>query len=136
MEAVFQTHPFSRVSEVAEYDAEIIREQADLLYEDAERAGIVAIIGTGILGLLVGVTCFYFLGERNEALAIVLTLGAPIAGALAGAAMGAGRSFKLRSQAQQLLVLVAIEQNTRSASASQVRPSSTASAPTLDVKVG
>jgi uncharacterized integral membrane protein len=98
-----------------EYDADIIRQQADLLYAEAERAVLASMIIMGILGVLVGTVAFYFLSDRNEALSIVLVLGVPIAGAVIGATLGQGRAFKLRSQAQQLLVLVAIELNTRKA---------------------
>jgi uncharacterized membrane protein YeaQ/YmgE (transglycosylase-associated protein family) len=104
------------------YDAEIIRAQADLLYDEADRAGITSIIVMGIIGVMVGATCFYFLGDKNEALAIVLALGVPIAAAVVGATMGEGRAFKLRSQAQQLLVLVAIEQNTRKPAPAPTHP--------------
>jgi uncharacterized integral membrane protein len=76
----------------------------------------------GVLGVLVGTTAFYFLSDRNEALSIVLVLGVPIAGAVLGATLGEGRAFKLRSQAQQLLVLVAIEMNTRKAASPQPHP--------------
>jgi uncharacterized integral membrane protein len=96
-----------------EYDSDIIREQADLLYDEADRAVLASIIIMGILGVLVGAAAFYLLAERSEALSIVLALGAPIVGAVIGATLGEGRAFKLRSQAQQFLVLVAIERNTR-----------------------
>ena len=96
-----------------EYDADIIRQQADLLYDEADRAVLASIIVMGLLGVLVGAASFYFLAERSEVLSIVLALGVPIAAAVIGAALGQGRAFKLRSQAQQLLVLVAIERNTR-----------------------
>ena len=49
-------------------------------------------------------------------------LGVPIAGAVLGATLGEGRAFKLRSQAQQLLVLVAIETNTRKAATPPAAP--------------
>lgn len=98
-----------------EYDAEIIRQQADQLYAEADRAVLASMIIMGILGVLVGAAAFYFLSDKNEALSIVLVLGVPIAGAVLGATLGEGRAFKLRSQAQQLLVLVAIEMNTRKA---------------------
>lgn len=105
-----------------EYDAEIIREQADQLYDEADRAVLASMIIMGILGVLVGAAAFYFLSDRNEALSIVLVLGVPIAGAVLGATLGEGRAFKLRSQAQQLLVLVAIETNTRKAVAAAASP--------------
>jgi uncharacterized integral membrane protein len=98
-----------------EYDAEIIRQQADQLYAEADRAVLASMIIMGILGVLAGAAAFYFLSDKNEALSIVLVLGVPIAGAVLGATLGEGRAFKLRSQAQQLLVLVAIETNTRKA---------------------
>jgi uncharacterized integral membrane protein len=104
-----------------EYDAEIIRQQADLLYAEADRAVLASMIITGILGILVGSASFYFLSE-HEALSIVLVLGVPIAGAALGALLGDGRAFRLRAQAQQLLVLVAIEQNTRKAPAPPAPP--------------
>ena len=90
-----------------------IRQQADLLYDEADRAVLASIIVMGLLGVLVGAAYFYFLAEGSEVLSIVLALGVPIAAAVIGAALGQGRAFKLRSQAQQLLVLVAIERNTR-----------------------
>jgi len=96
-----------------EYDTDIIRQQADLLYAEADRAVLASMIVMGILGVLVGTASFYFLSDRNEALSIVLVLGVPIAGAVLGATLGEGRAFKLRSQAQQMLILVAIEMNTR-----------------------
>jgi hypothetical protein len=106
---------WSDLKVATEYDAEIIREQADLLYAEADRAVLASMIILGILGVLTGGAAFYFLSDRNTALAIVLVLGIPIAGAVIGATLGEGRAFKLRSQAQQLLVLVAIETNTRKA---------------------
>jgi len=96
-----------------EYDADIIRQQADLLYDEADRAVLGSIIVMGLLGILGGGASFYFLADRSEVLSIVLALGVPIAAALFGAALGQGRALKLRSQAQQVLVLVAIERNTR-----------------------
>lgn len=96
-----------------EYDADIIQEQADLLYDKADRAVLASIIIVGVLGVLAGAAAFYLLAERSEALSIVLALGAPIVGAVIGATVGEGRAFKLRSQAQQFLVLVATERNTR-----------------------
>jgi len=96
-----------------EYDAEVIQEQADLLYAQADRALITNTIVLGVLGVLVGGASFNFVAEHSEALAIVLALAIPIGAAVLGAILGSGHAFKLRSQAQQLLVLVAIEKNTR-----------------------
>jgi VIT1/CCC1 family predicted Fe2+/Mn2+ transporter len=96
-----------------DYDADIMREQADLLYAESERAVVISMIGAGALGVLIGSVSFYFLTERNEVLAIVLVLGVPILAAAIGAVLGDRRAFRLRAQAQQQLALVAIEQNTR-----------------------
>jgi hypothetical protein len=78
-----------------EYDADIIREQADLLYDEADRAVLASIIIMGILGVLAGAAAFYLLAERSEALSIVLALGAPIVGAVIGATLGEGRALSL-----------------------------------------
>jgi uncharacterized integral membrane protein len=96
-----------------EYDGDIIRQQADLLYDEADRAVIASVIVMGLLGVLGGGASFYFLVDRSEVLSIVLALGVPIVAALVGVALGQARALKLRSQAQQILVLVAIERNTR-----------------------
>jgi len=105
-----------------DYDADIIRQQADLLYAEADRAVIVSLIIAGMLGVLLGSMSFYFLAERAEVISIVLVLGIPIAGALIGALLGEGRSFRLRAEAQQLLALVTIEQNTRRAPSAPPHP--------------
>jgi uncharacterized integral membrane protein len=96
-----------------EYDAHVIEQQADILYAEADRAVVAMMIIVGIVGVLVAAASFNFVAEHSEVLAIVLALGIPLAAALGGAMIGDGRAFRLRSQAQQLLVLVAIEKNTR-----------------------
>jgi len=96
-----------------EYDSRVIQEQADLLYEEADRALIVAAIFAGLIGLFIGVAAFYVLADRTETIAIVVVLGVPLAFAAIGLLFGQRRAFSLRSQAQQLLILVAIELNTR-----------------------
>ncbi|HJQ54480.1 MAG TPA: hypothetical protein VJ825_11630 [Gemmatimonadaceae bacterium] len=96
-----------------EYDSRVIQEQADLLYEEADRALIVAAIFAGLIGLFIGVAAFYVLADRTETIAIVVVLGVPLAFAAIGLLFGQRRAFTLRSQAQQLLILVAIEMNTR-----------------------
>jgi hypothetical protein len=101
-----------------EYNAEIIEEHADLFYKEADRATIVSVVVFGALGLAVGAVAFYFAGERNEALGIVLALGLPVGTAAIGMIVGESKAFKLRSQAQQLLALVTIERNTRKSAAS------------------
>lgn len=98
---------------VTEYDVEVIQEQADLLYAQADRALVTNTIVLGVLGVLAGAASFNFLAEHSEALAIVLSLGIPIGAAVGGGMLGSAHAFKLRAQAQQLLVLVAIERNTR-----------------------
>jgi len=67
-----------------EYDADIIRHQADPLYDEADRAVLASIIIMGVLGVLVGAASFYLLAKRSEALSIVPALGAPIVGAVIG----------------------------------------------------
>ena len=110
-----------------EYDSRVIQEQADLLYEEADRAVIVAAIFSGLIGLFIGVASFWLLADHNETIAIVVVLGMPLAFAAIGLLFGQGRAFSLRSQAQQLLILVAIELNTRRPAA--VAPSATLAAP-------
>ena len=96
-----------------EYDSRVIQEQADLLYEEADRAVIVAAIFAGLVGLFIGVAAFWLLADQHETIAIVVVLGVPLAFAAIGLLFGQRRAFSLRSQAQQLLILVAIELNTR-----------------------
>lgn len=96
----------------ADYDKNAMTDQAELLASEADRAAIVTMIIVGFIGVLLGGVAFYLLSERNEALAIVLALGIPIAGAVIGGTVGESRALKLRSQAQQLLILLAIERNT------------------------
>src|SRR4029078_11021116 len=96
-----------------EYDARVIQEQADLLYEEADRAVIVGAIFAGLAGLFIGIASFWLLADHNETIAIVVVLGVPLAFAAIGLLFGQRRAFSLRSQAQQLLILVAIEANTR-----------------------
>ena len=93
----------------SEYDRELIRKQAGLLEAEADRASVVTMILAGVLGVIVGVTSFYFLSERYEALSIVLALGVPIGSAAVGGLLGESRALKLRSHSQQLLILLAIE---------------------------
>jgi len=96
-----------------EYDAAVIHQQADLLYGEANSAVITSTIAIGVLGVLAAVASFNFVADRSEVLAIIVAVGIPIGAALLGAWLGSSRAFRLRSQAQQLLVLVAIERNTR-----------------------
>lgn len=109
-----------------EYDSRVIQEQADLLYEEADRALVVAAIFAGLIGLFIGVAAFYLLADRTETIAIVVVLGVPLAFAAIGLLFGQRRAFTLRSQAQQLLILVAIELNTRRPAAA---PAATAPVP-------
>ena len=97
----------------SEHDADVIRQQADELYSQADRTAMVGMVLAGLFGLLVGAASFYFLSERGEALSIVLALGFPLASAAIGGTVGEGHALKLRSQAQQLLISLAIERNTR-----------------------
>jgi hypothetical protein len=96
-----------------EYDAGTIQQQADELYAQADRAAIVAMVVAGIFGVLVGGIGFVLVSERNEALSIVVALAIPLGTTFIGGAMGEGHALKLRSQAQQLLISLAIERNTR-----------------------
>src|SRR6476660_7779700 len=53
------------------YDAESIRRHADALDDQADRAGIVAVVIWGLIGLFFGALVFYVLFERYQALAVV-----------------------------------------------------------------
>ena len=92
---------------MTKYDADIIYKFADRLYRQAN----FIIAAHTILGLLVGGIGGYYLGItlNIEALPIV---GAVLAG-LIGLAMGNGRAFMLKLQAQTALCQVKIEENTR-----------------------
>lgn len=96
-----------------EYDRDVMAQQADALYTEAERAPITGMVAFGIVGLLLGALSFDFLADRSEVLAIVVALGIPIGAAVTGGLWGERGAFKLRAQAQQILVLLTIEKNTR-----------------------
>jgi VIT1/CCC1 family predicted Fe2+/Mn2+ transporter len=96
-----------------EYDAELIRKQAQLLDAEADRAAIVTMVLAGVLGVVVGAASFFFLSDRHEVLSIVLVLGLPLASAVLGGMHGESRALKLRSHSQQLLILLAIERDLR-----------------------
>jgi hypothetical protein len=96
-----------------EYDAVTIQQQADELNAQGDRAAILAMIVGGIFGVLLGGIAFILVSERNEALSIVVALAIPLGSTFIGSAIGEGTALKLRSQAQQLLISLAIERNTR-----------------------
>jgi len=104
---------------LTEYDADLMRRQADMLYAEADRAGIMTMIVVGVIGVLIAGAAFNFLADRYEILAIVLSLAIPLGAALLGWSLGESRAIRLRAQAQQLLALVTIEMNTRKAAASR-----------------
>lgn len=95
------------------YDAESIRRHADALDDQADRAGIVSVVIWGLIGLFFGAIAFYVLFERYQASAVVLGLGIPLASAFIGGAAGESNALRIRCQAQQLLLSLTIEQNTR-----------------------
>lgn len=96
-----------------EYSEDIIQEQAENLYRDAESAPLVSLIVYGVSGLLLGAAAFYFLGEQNNVVGIIAGLGLPIALAGAGAVLGERKATRMRSDAQYLLAILTIERNTR-----------------------
>ncbi len=102
-----------------DYDAGTIQQQADDLYAQADRAAIVAMIFGGIIGVLVGGISFVLVSERNEALSIVVGLAIPLGSTFIAGAIGEGHALKLRSLAQQLLISLAIERNTRKGNEAQ-----------------
>lgn len=92
-----------------EYDAEVIREFADELYNRA--AGIVFMYSLYgfVIGGAAGFLAIYAAG--GSALIVGLILGA--VGAGIGKRIGDKKAFELRLKAQRALVQVKIEENTR-----------------------
>lgn len=104
---------------MATYDAEVLQEYADTLYQQAQRIVISLAfsyacrgLGFAIILLIVG----YFLkpdlytdGAGQVIFAVILTL----VGVAAGVSQGKRKAFELKLEAQKLLCQKQIEQNTR-----------------------
>ena len=99
-----------------EFDEVLMRRQAVLLNEEAERAVVTTMIVVGAIGVIIGGFAFDFFAERSELFAILTAVGIPALAAIVGGFMGESRALKSRAHAQQLLALVAIESNTRRSS--------------------
>ena len=100
-----------------DFDADLMRRQAELLNEEADRAVITTVILAGVIGVVIGGLAFDFFSGRNELVAVLVAVGVPALAAVFGGFMGESRGLKARVQAQQLLVLIAIESHTRRAAA-------------------
>src|SRR5689334_25380501 len=100
-----------------DFDSELMRRQAELLNEEADRAVIMTMILAGVTGLVIGGLAFDFFAGRNELIAALVAVGIPALGAVLGRVPGASRGLKARAQAQQLRGLFAIESPTPRASA-------------------
>jgi hypothetical protein len=100
-----------------DFDSELMRRQAELLNEEADRAVIMTMILAGVTGLVIGGLAFDFFAGRNELIAVLVAVGIPALAAVFGGVLGESRGLKARAQAQQLLVLIAIESHTRRAAA-------------------
>lgn len=92
---------------MATYDPDIIYKYADRLYKQAN----FIIAAYTIVGALVGVIGGYYVGITLTIQALPI-LGAILAG-LIGFAIGNGRAFMLKLQAQTALCQVKVEENTR-----------------------
>lgn len=92
------------------YDASIIREFAQSLYNQAESTVLIYTIG----GIVIGVGLGYLIST------VALLIGAVIIGGI-GYMIGQARAFQLKLQAQVALCQVQIEENTRQL---QITPSS------------
>jgi hypothetical protein len=98
------------------YDEQVLHENAEKLYKQAEMVIITTAVEYGVRTLVVsfiGVAVVAVLGHIDagplSAAALILTLIAVIG----GIAKGRERSFHLRLEAQRVLVLAEIERNTR-----------------------
>lgn len=92
-----------------DYDASVLQTMAEKLYDRARWVVIRYFMLGGLIGLgggYAGIATF----THGEPL-VALPLG--FLGALVGAILASERAFMLRLQAQQLLVQVQIERNTR-----------------------
>ncbi|NVB40910.1 hypothetical protein G6O69_23930 [Pseudenhygromyxa sp. WMMC2535] len=104
-------HPRERGRRMIQYDPSIIREQAQNLYNQAERLTTMYAIGLGLLGFIVGGA----LGVGSlptPLLLIPASIGAALL-AVIGARYGTAKGFALRLQAQTALCQVQIELNGR-----------------------
>jgi len=104
-----------------EYDPEVMRRYADLLYSEAQSAVITTLVGGGVIGVLIGGAGFSLLADHSEVLAVVAALGVPFGTAILGGMIGESRALRLRAHAQQLRALVTIEMNVRKGVAAQTQ---------------
>ena len=94
---------------MVKYDESLIQGFVDKLYKQAA-----SIIRTHcLLGALVGVGAGLMGGAAVDVGPLIVAGGGAFLGVLAGYTIAAPKAFALRFQAQQLLLLMKIEENTR-----------------------
>jgi hypothetical protein len=96
---------------MAEYDPKIMQKMADTLYDDANWTAAKWTAGIGVPGFLAGAIGMAAAKDADAAFGTGLILG--LIGAAFGYWIGLGKGFLLRLQAQQYLIQMQIEQNTR-----------------------
>lgn len=103
-----QAEPPQRPAGQVQYDPDVIQTFADALYRLADQI----VIGSTLLGGVIGGLLGYAIGSNAGGGAIVALLGAGVGGYL-GYSRGMARTFQLRLEAQLALCQVEIEFNTR-----------------------
>lgn len=103
-----QAEPPQRPAGQVQYDPDVIQTFADALYRLADRI----VIGSTLLGGVIGGLLGYAIGSNAGGGALVALLGAGVGGYL-GYSRGMARTFQLRLEAQLALCQVEIEFNTR-----------------------
>ena len=104
-----------------EYDSTVLQKFADRLYRAAEMVVFWTAAKYTVGGFLVGVisAAVDYYAEHTTAHFAVATIPVSVVGLALGIRIGRERAFDLRFRAQQLLVQLQIERNTRQAKAAQ-----------------
>lgn len=97
------------------YEPDVLRGYADRLYQEAERVTLKRTLAGLAVGVLiwVGLSLPALGGRVDDPVRAILGFAATAGGSLIGFWSGQARARWLRLEAQRLLVVVQIEQNTR-----------------------
>lgn len=95
-----------------QYEPSILQQYADRLYAQADSTVALLTIFWTVLGFGGGAALISIMHLSGDA-ALYPIFGAPLILGLAGFAIGSGRAFKYRLEAQRTMCQIAIERNTR-----------------------